>query len=242
MIHVPLKSGFLAREFFQVSFGTLRSTLLQALTEGMMPLAVLFDRFTAEGFPFAVCSQVDDAQINTEGISHFLERRSRDIKRHSQVEDTVAIEQVSLPFDGIQTSFLIASHTEGNKDATRESQEGNGIQSLEAHHTGVIDERTLWLEMRLDALIPLVGFTRFTNGADSQLSILLVNRHGYPPGVHGPNKEVAFPPLPLEMAWLPGALRCERLLYHRRVWRRSRNERRVYAHQPATLERDGWGS
>src|SRR5947207_15377675 len=34
----------------------------------------------------------------------------------------------------------------------------------------------------------------------------------------------------------------ELLLYHRRVWRRSRNERRVYAHQPATLERDGWGS
>src|SRR5947207_646860 len=180
MIHVPLKSGFLAREFFQVSFGTLRSTLLQALTEGMMPLAVLFDRFTAEGFPFAVCSQVDDAQINTEGISHFLERRSRDIKRHSQVEDTVAIEQVSLPFDGILLSKSHRSH-----QVSRFVKDVHGVkQGLMLFSCG-----RKFQEHRLVHRTSIL-----------LLSILLVNRHGYPPGVHAPNKEVAFPPLPLEMA------------------------------------------
>src|SRR2546430_9283872 len=41
--------------------------------------------------------------------------------------------------------------------------------ALEAHHTLIIDDSAFWPECRLDALLPLVGFTGFADGTDSQL-------------------------------------------------------------------------
>src|SRR5205807_3123209 len=148
----------------------LGATLLQALTKSMMPLTVLFNGFTTESFPFAVCSQVDDTKINTEGIRRLIGSRGRDIEGDSQVECPVAIEQISLPFDGIQTGLLIASHTEGNEDATRERQERNGSQSLEGHDSLIIDESPFRLKGGLNALISLIHIGCFADGPNSQLS------------------------------------------------------------------------
>src|SRR2546430_3345971 len=170
MIGVPLEPGFFARELLQMPFRAFGATLLQALTKSMMPLTVLFNGFTTESFPFAVCSQVDDTKINTEGIRRLIGSRGRDIEGDSQVECPVAIEQISLPFDGIQTGLLIASHTEGNEDATRERQERNGSQSLEGHDSLIIDDSPFRLKAGLNALISLIHIGCFADGPNSQLS------------------------------------------------------------------------
>ncbi len=44
----------LPREFFEMAFRVLGAALVQALTQGMMPLAVLLNRVTAECFTLAI--------------------------------------------------------------------------------------------------------------------------------------------------------------------------------------------
>src|SRR6266568_1071295 len=113
MIGVFLEPGFFTREFLEMAFGRLGTTLLQALPKCMMPLAIAFDRLTTEGFPLGVGSHIDDPKINTEGISRFIGCRGGNIKSYSQIEGPFAVDKVCLPLDGIQTSLLISSNPEG---------------------------------------------------------------------------------------------------------------------------------
>src|SRR3989442_1199337 len=84
---------------------------------------------------------------------HFIGRRFRNIQRHSQVEHSVAIEQVSLSLDGIQTGLLIGTETEWDKHTARDRQEGHGVNALEGHDPLIIDDSTLWPKRWFDALI-----------------------------------------------------------------------------------------
>src|SRR6266487_4953781 len=120
MIGVFLEPGFLAREFLEMFLRGLGALFLQTLTQSLMPLAVFLDSFTAKGFTLAVSSQVDETQINAEGVSHLIRRWRRNFQRHSQIEDTFAIEQVSLSLDRIHTGLLIETKTERNKHTARE--------------------------------------------------------------------------------------------------------------------------
>src|SRR5436305_324167 len=146
MIGVFLETGLLTRQFLEMPLGAFRATLLQALTQGMHTLSILLDNFTAEGLAFAIGSKVDDTQVNSEGIRGFIGRRGRNIKGDCQVECPVAVEHISLPFNGIHPRLLIASHPEGNEHATRERQEGYSIQPLKGHHPLVIHDSPLWSE------------------------------------------------------------------------------------------------
>src|SRR5260221_6829853 len=170
MIGVFLEPGFSARELFEMAFRAFRPTLLQALAKTMMPLAVALDKLPAERLILAVRSQVDDAEIDTQRSARCNRRWRRHIKRYRQIACAIAVDEISLSFDGIHTGRLIRAKQERDKHAGSLRQEGHRRQSFEGHHTGVIDESALWIEMRLDALITLVGFTRFTDGTDSQLS------------------------------------------------------------------------
>src|SRR5437016_7500262 len=170
MLGVFLETGLFARQFLQMPFRTFGATLLQALTQGMHTLSILLDNFTAEGLAFAIGSKVDDTQVNSEGSRGFIGRRGRNIKGDCQVECPVAVEQISLPFDALYTSLLIASHTEGNKHAPLDSQQRDGHESLKRHHPFVIDDSPFRFKGRLNALISLVCFTGFADGPNSQLS------------------------------------------------------------------------
>src|SRR6266702_3561773 len=118
MIGMTLESSFFARKPLQVAFRALGATLLQALTQGMMALAVLLNRFTAVGFSFTISGQVDDAQINPKGSRGFIGWGYWYLKGHRQVALPVAIDEVCLSFDPIHANGLIPSHTERNKDAS----------------------------------------------------------------------------------------------------------------------------
>src|SRR2546428_7850158 len=174
MIGVFLEPGFLTREFLEMFPRGRCALFLQSLTQRLMPLAVFLDSFTAKGFTLAVSSQVDDAEINAEGVSHLIRSWRGNFQCHSQIEDTLAIEQVSLSLDRIHTGLLIDTKTEGNQHTARERQEGHGVNALKVHNARVIDNRSLWPEYGFDALITLIGFTRFTDTPDSQLCGKLV--------------------------------------------------------------------
>jgi len=174
MIGVFLKSGFLARELLKMPFSRFRPTFLQALPECMMPLPVAFDSFTTEGLTSAISRQVDDAEINTERSLRLTWHRFRHVQRYRKIKDTIAIEQVCLSLDSIQTGRLILANQEGDKHAARKRQEGDGSQALKAHDSFVIDNRSFRSERGLNALITLVGFARLANTPDSQLRRKLV--------------------------------------------------------------------
>ena len=169
MIRMALKPGFPAREFLEMPFRALRPALLQALTQAMMALAVLLDHLTTKGFPLAIGGKVDDAQVNTERLGHFIGRGCGDIQRHSQKERPLALEEISLSFDTVHPGLLVAADAEGNQNAPRERQERDGQQSLETHHPLIVGNRTFWPEGGVGALIAFIGFTGLATGAYRQV-------------------------------------------------------------------------
>src|SRR6266567_8930008 len=88
----------------------------------------------------------------------------------------MAIDEIGLSFDGVQASSLISTNLERNEDTPVQRQERDGKQALQAHDSLVIDNRPLWLKGGLDALITLIGFTGFADGANSQLRGKLIRR------------------------------------------------------------------
>src|SRR5271167_1071628 len=171
MISVTSKSGFFAREFLKMALRTLGAALLQALTQTMMTLTNFLHLLTTEGFAFAIGGKVDDTQVNPKRPTfRHVGCRFRDIKGHSQVEGSLAVNQIGLPFDTIQTGLLIASYLEGNQHASRERQERDGEQTLKGHDPLIVNDSSLWLEGRLDALVSFVDLSDLADSTNSQLS------------------------------------------------------------------------
>src|SRR6266849_2473992 len=169
MVGVFPEPLFASREFPQMPPGRLCPSLLQTLTQGMEALPRLLNGLSTERFTRTVSSQVDDAKIDTECVCHFIGRRRRNFQRHSQVERSVAIDEISLSLDRIHTRLLIGTETEWDKHTARDRQEGHDINALEVHHPLIVDNRTLRPECRFDALIPLIDIGCFADSPNSQL-------------------------------------------------------------------------
>src|SRR5258708_5778026 len=151
MIGVFTEPGFFAREFLEMPFSRLCATLLQALAQGMVSLAVLFDSFTAERFTFTISGKVNNTEINTKYPIRGIGYRFRSIQGNGKIESTIAVKQVSLPFNGIHTGLLIATYQERDKHTTRERQERDGSKSLKTHNALVIRDSPFWPECGLYA-------------------------------------------------------------------------------------------
>src|SRR5260370_31336034 len=169
MIGVFLEPGFFAREFLEMALGVGCTALLQALPKRMMRLAVAMNKLSTERLALGIGCQVDDTEINAKCSIRGSRGRFWNLKRYSQVELPVAVEQVSLPFHTLHACLLIATNQKWNKYPTRERHKGNGIKALKGHDTLIVDNRAFRPEMRLDALITLMGFTGLTNRAYCQL-------------------------------------------------------------------------
>src|SRR6266516_4497119 len=142
----------------------------------MVALACLLHLLTAEGLPIRRGSQVDNTQVNSQGIRWRVGGGRGNLKGHGQVPCSFAVQEVGLPLDTIHTSFLIASNTKRYQYSAREGQEGNSVESLEGHHPFIVGDSAFWLEMRLNALLALVNFTGLADTANSQLSRQFVGR------------------------------------------------------------------
>jgi len=116
MVGIAFEPGFFAREFLEVAFRILRTTLLKALAQGLMSFAVGFNKSSSEGLARTVRGKIDDAQVNAQCSLRLPWLWLRNIKRHSQVERSIVVEQISLPFNGIQARLLIVAYAEGNQD------------------------------------------------------------------------------------------------------------------------------
>ena len=161
MVGIFAETFFAPRELFQSSLCVFRATFLQALAQGMMALARLLNRLSAERLALAISSKVDDTQINAEGIISSSRRWGRNIKGYCEIEGIMAIDQIGLPLNASHTGRLIASDQERDKHTARKRQEGHGRQALKAHDSFVKDDRPLWPERGLDALVALVDIGCF---------------------------------------------------------------------------------
>ena len=99
MVGVFAEPGFFARKFLKMTFGRFRATFLQALTQCLMPCTNTFNRLPTEGFPLRVSSQVDDTQINPEGVIGGSRGRGWNVKGYRKIEGPIAVKQVSLSLD-----------------------------------------------------------------------------------------------------------------------------------------------
>ncbi len=174
MIGVFPEPAFLAGKFLEMPFGRFRAALLQTPAQRMMPLAVSLNLLSAKGLPLRVSSQIDDAQINAQGIRWRVGGRRGNLEGHSQGENAVTIDEVSLPLHLVKSRLLIGTDTKRYHYSAGEGQEGDGVQSLEGHHPFIINNRPFRLKSRLDALITFVGFTGLADTANSQLRSKLI--------------------------------------------------------------------
>lgn len=169
MIGVFLETGLPSRQLLEVAFRALRPTLLQALTELVVALAIVLNGLTAKGLTVAIGGKVDDAQVYPQRLAGVVRLRGGNIQRHRKRESAVTVEQVGLPFDLIETGLLIATNAEGNQDAAMQGQQGDFIQSLKGHQALIIGHGPFTAEGHFDALIALIRLSGFANGAYRQL-------------------------------------------------------------------------
>src|SRR6266566_3319846 len=170
MIGIFAETGFTPTELFEMTFSRLGTTLLKLLPQSVQTLTSLLNLSTTECLTSAIGGYVDNAQVNTQRISRFIRRWGGNIEGHSQIPCSIAIEQIGLPLDGIQTGLLIWPNPERYQDTALDSQKRDGQQAFEGHHALIIDDGTFWLKCGLDALVALIGFTRLANRTNSQLS------------------------------------------------------------------------
>src|SRR6266849_601779 len=175
VVGVTFETSFFARKLFQVPFSRLGTTLLETLPKSIHPFAVLLNSFTAEGLTFGVRRNIHNAQINTERTTfRFVGLRCGYLKGHCEVENTIPIEQIGLPFDLLHSRLLVTTDTEGNNHAPLQCYEGDPVEPLESHHTRIINNSTIRSERGFDTFISLVRFTGFADTANSQLRGKLV--------------------------------------------------------------------
>src|SRR5579884_2646902 len=126
MVSVFLEPGLFARELLEMPLRRLRATFLQALTKGLMPLAVMLNRLTTKGLTCTIGGKIDDAEINAKrpfnGLHFWLWR----VQCHRKEERSITIDQIGLPFDPIHSCFLVFPHKEGNQDTARKGCQGHG--------------------------------------------------------------------------------------------------------------------
>src|SRR5260221_4161883 len=103
MIRVPSKPGFSARHVLEMSFRRRCAAFLQALAQGMIALADLLNWLTTEGLTIRRGSQVNDPQVNAEGLSRFIRRRNGNVQGHSRIPCPLTVTEGSLPFESIQS-------------------------------------------------------------------------------------------------------------------------------------------
>src|SRR2546422_10557691 len=117
MIRVLAKPGFFAGQFLEMSLSRLGATLLEALAQGCMTQALVLDLRTAEGLARRIGGQIENAQIDSQRSYGFISSGFRNIQGHSQVPRSLAIEQISLSLDAIESRLLVITDTEGNQHA-----------------------------------------------------------------------------------------------------------------------------
>lgn len=170
MIGVFLKPGLFARQSFEMAFRTLGSSLLQTLAQRMMPRAIGFNEVSAERLTGTVRGQIDDAEVYPQCLKGVVGRRFWHIQRDRKGERPVAIEQIGLPFDAVESRRLIATNTERNENAPMNRQQRNGIQAFEAHNPLVKGDCPICAKGGFDALVAFIGLSDLANGTDRHLS------------------------------------------------------------------------
>ena len=171
MVGIFPESFFVSREFLEMPSGRLCPSFLQALTQTMIALANFLNLLTTERFTLAISGKIDDAQVYPKRpafgcVRHWLRR----INGYSQVEGSLAIDQIGLPLDTIQAGLLVPSYLKGNQDTPLQRQERDGEQSLEGHDPLIVDNCSFWFEGGLDALVSFVDLCRLAYRPNSQLS------------------------------------------------------------------------
>ena len=176
MIGVFLKPGLFARQSFEMAFRALRSTLLQTLAQRMMPLAISFNEVSAERLTGAIGGQIDDTEVYSQRIRGIVGRRFWHVQRDRKVKRSVAIQQIGLPFDVVESRLLIAANTERNKNTPMNRQQRDGMQAFEAHYPLVKGDRPFCTKRGFDALVALIDLSDFADGTDSHLSGQIILR------------------------------------------------------------------
>lgn len=113
--------------------------------------------------------QVDDAQVHADHLVPFGQGRLWQIDGRVQKKRAVAVDQVGLALDPVDSPGLVLTEDDRDQQPARQGQYRHPVNALPGQDTLIVDDSAVWPEAWLDRTVPLVGFDHLGNRPDGQL-------------------------------------------------------------------------
>ncbi len=169
VIDVGLKPGLTSADALELAFGGLRSFPLVLLAARGAAAPVPVDGGAAVGVALAVHRDVDDAEVNAQECLDRAGRRFGQFHRGQQVELAVAVDQVALALDAVETLALVLAVDQSDNLTARERGQADAVDALEAHVPLIVGHGAVRPEHRADRLVAAEALHGLADGAHGEL-------------------------------------------------------------------------
>jgi len=178
MIHVAAKAGLPSPGLFNGPAGVLAGSAFESQRRfhGQQPTPLrvttsdIFDLVVGESLPIAGRGDVDDAKIDAEELLGFDWGVFRQIGSAQQKELPVAVDQIGLPLESIESPALVFAHDDGNSLPTLKRQDAYSVDPLEREQAVIQGHGSMGSELRIVGFISDKTFCGLGNGPHRHLS------------------------------------------------------------------------
>jgi hypothetical protein len=170
VVHPCGEPSLLSRENPQTASGGAGLFLLKIPAQSPMAVPNGFDVRSGMALAIGIASDVRHTQVHAQKVGWLNSGTGGEIYGAVQVEFSLAIHQIGLPFDSVESLLLIlAVHQRDDNPAFRQRPQAYAVESLEAEDTLVVRDCPMRLEYRTEFFIATEAFHGFTDGADGHL-------------------------------------------------------------------------
>ena len=169
MVNIFLKSCFTTGEFLQMTFGRLRTTLLQGLLDLSCALADSINLLAGEYIAVRSSRKVNDAKIYAESAFGIKGNAIWNFYNHIQKKLTSFKSKVCLPSHAVPVKVGIFTENKENLLPSIDSVDAGDSKVLERKEALVINNSRMLLESMQGFLVNHIALSNLRNGANNEL-------------------------------------------------------------------------
>ena len=171
MVRVRGEALLFSRKGFKPTLGGAGLFLLQFGSQSPVPVSDRLNMRTGVALPVRITRNIGNSKINSKEVIRTNRSALGKVDCAEQIKLILPVHQIRLPFDPVEPLLLVlAIDQRNNHTLFWQRPEAYTIQSLEAHNTLVVSDRTVGLEHGADTLVTGKALYSFANGANSHLS------------------------------------------------------------------------
>lgn len=156
VVGVGTEAGLLAREFLEVAFRRLGADGLEHAAETLMLLTRGLDGCSTVGLAVGVNREVADSEVDAKPAFGVDRGTIGDFDGHVEKPLSLAEHEVGLAAHAFESRAVVPASHVGNENATRDGQQRDAVQRLEAHDPLVVGDGAVGLEGGLAGSVALV--------------------------------------------------------------------------------------